>query len=45
MCDPEWANIESLDLRMLAEERVYYDFEYPIAYHDEGWDSENTSLL
>ena len=45
MCDDKWAKTSRIDGRIASSERVYYNFQYPIAFHDEGWDSEETSLL
>lgn len=39
LCDSQWARTDTIDLKINVEERVYYDFNYPIAMHDQTWDS------
>lgn len=45
MCNPRWTATTSLDIKLLENERTYYDFVYPIAMKEDGWGGEYAPLL
>ena len=45
LCDSKWADVTKIDMKVYYEEKVYYSFEYPIAFSDYSWDSIETTML
>ncbi|CDW89971.1 UNKNOWN [Stylonychia lemnae] len=45
LCKSKWAETTLIDMKTQYEEKVYYSFEYPIAFSDYSWDSSETTML